>query len=89
MALNEEDLGVIAGMLAAPPADGQLFAALRARFPALSFTRCDASDVVEAPFGSFGGYDVHLMDARDHCVQLTDDPARATGVVIAKRSDAS
>lgn len=88
MALNQEDLGVIAGMLKAPPTDGQVFPALRARFPGLTFTRCDASDVVEAPFGTFGGYDIHLMDSRDHCVQLTDDPARATGIVLAKRSDA-
>lgn len=88
MALNEDDLGVIAGMLAAPAADGQVFPALRARFPGFTFTRCDASDVAETPFRTIGAYDLHLMDARDHCVQLTDDPARATGLVLARRSDA-
>lgn len=86
MALNEEDLSVIGEMIAAAPADGQVFLALRQRFPQLSWTRCDASDVVEEPFRTLGIYDLHLMDAADHCVQITTDPARATGVVLAKRS---
>ncbi len=86
MALNDEDLGVIGEMIAAAPADGQVFSALRQRFPQLSWTRCDASDVVEEPFRTVGNYDLHLMDAADHCVQITTDPARATGIVLAKRS---
>lgn len=86
MALNDEDLGVIGEMLASAPADGQVFLALRQRFPGLSWTRCDASDVVESPFRTFGAYDIHLMDAADHCVTITSDPARATGIVLAKRS---
>ena len=86
MALNNEDLGAIGEMLAAAPADGQVFSALRQRFPAIVFTRCDASDVVETPFGTFGAYDIHLMDAKDHCVTITSDPAQATGIVLAKRN---
>ena len=86
MALNDEDLGVIGEMIAAAPADGQVFSALRQRFPQLSWTRCDASDVVEEPFRTVGNYALHLMDAADHCVQITTDPARATGIVLAKRS---
>jgi hypothetical protein len=49
-------------------------------------TRCDASDVAETPFRAYPGFDVHLLDAADHCVQITTDPARATGIVLAKRS---
>lgn len=86
MALNDEDLGVIGEMIAAAPADGQVFSALRQRFPQLAWTRCDASDVTEEPFRTVGAYDIHLIDAKDHCVQLTTDMARATGVVLAKRS---
>jgi hypothetical protein len=28
---------------------------------------------------------VHLLDGADHCVTVTDDPARATGVIVAFR----
>jgi hypothetical protein len=83
MALASEELAEIGEALASPQADAGVFAALRARFPHLSWTRCDASDVAEAPFRSYPGFDLHLVDRSDHCVQITSDPARATGIVLA------
>lgn len=65
------------------------FPALRQRFPKLFFTGCDALDVGETPFLSGAQFDVHLIDSADHCVQITTDPARATGIVLARRSVAS
>ncbi len=58
---------------------------LRSRFPHLSLTFCDASDVTEVPYGTEGDCDIHLVDTRGHCAQITDDPAQATGFVIARR----
>jgi len=58
---------------------------LRAAFSHLSWTRCDVSDVIETPFRSFANCDLHLLDGGDHCVTVTDDPARATGVIVAYR----
>ncbi|MBI5011980.1 MAG: hypothetical protein HZC06_04100, partial [Methylocystis sp.] len=49
--------------------------------------RCDVSDVIETPFRSFTTCDVHLLDGADHCVTVTDDPARATGVIVAFRGN--
>ena len=53
----------------------------RARWPSCdaafrisSWTRCDASDVTEAPFRSYARFDLHLLDGADHCVQITADP---------------
>jgi hypothetical protein len=86
MALNADELTEIEKVLLAPDAGAQAFAELRRRFPHLSLTRCDASDVAETPFRAYPGFDVHLLDAADHCVQITTDPARATGIVLAKRS---
>jgi len=86
MALGDNELNEIAQLLAAPGADGELFTELRRRFQHLSWTRCDASDMAEEPFRSLGKFDLHLVDGSDHCVQVTSDPARATGVILAKRS---
>jgi hypothetical protein len=86
MGLSADDLTVIDTVLSAQDAGAQAFAQLRQRFPKISWTRCDASDVVETPFRVYPGFEVHLVDTADHCVQLTSDPTRATGVVLAKRS---
>ena len=85
MALSPNELIEIDRVLSAPDAGIGVFAELRSRFPHLSWTRCEASDVTEEPFRSYSRFDVHLVDRSDHCVQITADPERATGIVIAKR----
>lgn len=86
MALGSDELLEIEQVLLASGADSPVLAQLRSRFPNLSWTRCDASDVMEEPFRSYGRFDVHLVDRSDHCVEITADPARATGIVLADRS---
>lgn len=86
MALAADELLVIDEVLSAPGADARVVAQLRSRFPHLSWTRCDASDVTEEPFRTYSRFDVHLVDRSDHCVQITADPARATGIVLADRN---
>lgn len=83
MAISGEDMANIERMLSmkSPPA----LAELRAIFAHLSWTRCDASDVIEQPFRAFAQCDVHLLNGADHCVTVTDDLARATGVIVAYR----
>lgn len=60
-------------------------ALLRNCFPGLSFVRLSASDIDEAPFRQLPNYNLYLLDAREHCVQITSDPGVATGVVLAAR----
>jgi len=86
MALSADELTVIDGMLSASDAGANLFAELRKRLPHLSWTRCDASDVTEMPFRTYSQFEIHLLDSADHCSQITTDPARATGIVLAKRN---
>lgn len=86
MALAENELNEIEQVLNAPDAGSTAFAALRQRFPKLTLTRCDASDVTEEPFRSYPAFDLHLLDASEHCAGVTDDPAQATGLILAKRS---
>ncbi len=86
MALSSDELSEIDGLLATPDAGGAAFASLRARFPHLSLTRCDSSDIdTEEPFRIYPGVALYLVDRASHCWQLTRDPALATGLVIAKR----
>ena len=89
MALNADELEEIDRVLSTADVDTQAFAELRRRLPHLSWTRCDASDVAEAPFRTYARFDVHLLDSADHCSHITFDPARATGIVLARRSVAS
>jgi hypothetical protein len=58
-------------------------ALLRNCFPALSFVRLSASDIDEQPYRTLAGCNLYLLDARDHCVQITSSPNDATGVVLA------
>ena len=85
MALAAEELMEIYRVLSASDVDASVYHALRQRFPHLSWTRCDASDVTEAPFRSYPRFEVHLVDRTDHCVQITADPLRASGIVLADR----
>ena len=86
MALAAIELAEIEQVLASSP---QAFLELRQKFPHLAWIRCDASDVTETPYRSFGAFDLHLLDSADHCAAITDDPARATGIVLAKRATVS
>ncbi|NYG45170.1 hypothetical protein GGD67_002628 [Bradyrhizobium sp. IAR9] len=86
MALTAKEVIEIERLLAADGAEMRPFAELRRRFPQLAWVRCDASDVPHQPFRQFPSFDLHLIDGSDHCVQITADPTRATGIVLAKRN---
>ncbi|HEV2157771.1 hypothetical protein [Bradyrhizobium sp.] len=85
MALAAAELAEIEQVLTTSDAAAQAYLELRRKFAHLVWIRCDASDVTETPFRSFDAFDLHLLDSADHCAQITDDPARATGLVLAKR----
>ncbi|WP_247419183.1 hypothetical protein [Bradyrhizobium sp. 159] len=42
-----------------------------------------------SPFRRLGKFDLHLLNSGDRCVQITNDPHRAAGIVLAKRSGKS
>jgi hypothetical protein len=85
MALGAEELMEIDRALSASDVDARVLTELRQRFPHLSWTRCDAGDVTETPFRSYSRFEIHLVDRSDHCVQITADPLRASGIVLADR----
>jgi len=89
MALVASELAEIEQILASSDVGSQAYSELRRKYPHLAWIRCDASDVTETPFRSFREFDLHLLDSADHCAQITADPERATGIVLAKRGAAS
>lgn len=85
MALTADELTEIEKLVSAPEVDSSVFAELRTRFPHIKWTRCDASDVTETPYRSYSRFDIHLLDSAGHCALVTEDPATANGIILAKR----
>jgi len=84
MPVYGHELAVLEELLQGEGASEVSLGSLRKAVPALSLTRCDARDVDgETPFRSYEHCQLYLVDASEHCWRLTDDPRRATGLVIA------
>jgi hypothetical protein len=58
---------------------------LKQQFPHIHFLRMAASDIDQTAFRSLPRFDLHLLDGREHCVQLTADPEAATSIVLAAK----
>ncbi|WP_043606395.1 hypothetical protein [Novosphingobium sp. Rr 2-17] len=87
MTLTEQTLATVDAVLRASEGSaGQVRSLLLAQCPGLSVMQCDASDVLEEPFRSYAAIDLHLVDARGHCVQMTADLNAATGILLASGS---
>jgi hypothetical protein len=87
MTISLEQVENLAGMLVALPSGENPVPAVRAGFPELSVSRCSADDMRdETPFRRVGDYDVYLVDTSNHCWRIIDEPATATGVILAARS---
>jgi hypothetical protein len=86
MAISDADFAEMEALLAGSGAGVSMVAAFRQRFPGLTLTRCAASDVDhDVPYRRYADVDLHLVDSSDHCWRMTDDPGRATGIVLATR----
>ncbi|MBN2702254.1 MAG: hypothetical protein JXR29_12485 [Methylothermaceae bacterium] len=59
---------------------------LRETYPDVHFTYCCDDDIVSGqPVVERPHFNVYLVDGSDHCLQLTGDCERATGLVLAYR----
>jgi hypothetical protein len=84
MALSPEQLSGVENLLQTREAGANPLPQIRAGFPGLLVTRCDAEDMRgEAPYRRSGAYDLFLVDTSNHCWRIIDDPQAASGVVIA------
>lgn len=87
MALTENNLAQLETLLGSAAVGENPLADFRQRFPGLSITRCDASDMgSDEPFRTYPGFNLNLVDGTNHCWRITADPTIATGIVVAQRS---
>jgi hypothetical protein len=86
MALTSEALDTLRAILESEAPAAERYAGVRQNFPAISLTRCDASDMdAETPALETAEFAVYLIDTSEHCVRLTLDPAAATGLIVAQK----
>ncbi|MCJ2185677.1 hypothetical protein [Novosphingobium beihaiensis] len=88
MALETEAIARIDALVAAigDEADaGSVAYALQRLLPGFGLRQCDAADVLEDPFRAVRACDIHLLDTSNHCIRVTDDPAEATGLLLAAK----
>ncbi|CAL1239779.1 hypothetical protein [Candidatus Methylocalor cossyra] len=86
MPLSEQTLGEIRTLLEGQASLPERCASVRQRFPGLSLTRCEASDMgTETPVFETPELCVYLIDTSAHCVRITEDPAAATGLIVAQK----
>jgi hypothetical protein len=58
---------------------------LRSVFPGVHLTYCNDDDVYGVePILRLPGLNVYLVDRSDHCLRLSEDFTRATGLVLAE-----
>jgi hypothetical protein len=73
----------------AAAASGQDVFQLRAAFPGVMFVACDEDDVPArlTPTLETPGHALFLFtNVSGHCLEFTDDPEAATGIVVAARA---
>jgi hypothetical protein len=83
--LNAETIAVIAAEVQAAGLSEQTLAAIRSGHPDIHFTYCMDDDVgVHEPFAARPGFNIYLVDGREHCMKFTTEIAHATGLVLAE-----
>ena len=85
MSVTADVLERLEVLLSPPEAGAPSAADLRRDFAGLSVAYCDVLDVRdEQPYRQYPRFHLYLLDGSAHCWQLTTDPARATGVMLAR-----
>jgi hypothetical protein len=87
MAISKEQFEKIASTLLAFPSGENPVPAVRASFPDITISRCDADDMRdETPFCRVGDFDVFMVNTINICWEIINEPADATGLILAVRS---
>ncbi|MGR8940873.1 MAG: DUF6129 family protein [Gammaproteobacteria bacterium] len=62
-----------------------IVAVLRSEYPGIHFTYCMEDDIGNhPPIFEGNGFNLYLVDGREHCLCLTRDYTHASGIVIAE-----
>jgi hypothetical protein len=75
----------IAGKIAQLGINESVLATLRQAYPDIHFTYCMDDDIPNnEPVLTHDDFNLYLVDGREHCLCLTDNPEVATGIVVAE-----
>ena len=83
--INPEQLQTIADKITAQNLNESVIGTLRAEYPGIHFTYCMEDDIPNhEPLLEGSGFNLYLVDGREHCLCLTRDYEHASGIVIAE-----
>lgn len=86
--LASETVETIATELEGLGLSEQALSTLRSSHPNIHFTYCMDDDIgVQNPYLSRPGFNIYLVDGREHCMKFTSDIGHATGLVLAEVID--
>ncbi len=83
--ISPEQLQNVASAIKTQTLDESLITQLRSQYPGIHFTYCMEDDLPNhEPVLECGGFNMYLVDGREHCLRLTLNYENATGIVIAE-----
>ena len=83
--LTQDQLNQVAAHIGKNSLNETLIAEIRQAFPGIHFTYCMDDDIPNNPPLFIGeGFNLYLVDGREHCLCLTGALENATGIVIAE-----
>ncbi len=86
--IEAQTIEAIAAELATTGLSSQSMAGLRLAYPKIHFTHCMDDDVgALEPHSSRPGFNIYLVDGREHCLKFTTETGHATGLVLAEVVD--
>lgn len=82
--IERQQLADIIGQVEVQGLNDATLARLRGRYPDLHFTRCLDEEINHIqPVQEGSGFNIYLVDSREHCPRLIDDFDNADGLALA------
>lgn len=86
--IAQGEIEAIADFVSANGLSEAIISDLRDQYPGKHFTWCMEDDInVGRPVVERQSFSIYLVDSREHCSKLTNDPDIASGVVLAEVYD--
>jgi hypothetical protein len=83
--LEPDVVDQISKLVAEHGLDEAAVTSLRGKWPGIHFTYCSDDDISGAkPVRECDGFNVYLVDGREHCLKFTSHFEAATGLVLAE-----
>ena len=83
--IDPEQLQTIARQISGQSLNESVIASLRTEFAGIHFTYCMDDDIPNhEPVFAGNGFNLYLIDGREHCLCLTQNYEHATGIVVAE-----